>query len=399
MLIPWGTDAPIYHWPVATVGLIVANTLAFGLSMNLDPETQTALTMRLGDGLHPLEWFTSLFCHANIQHLAGNMVFLWAFGIVVEGKLGWWRFLLVYLGIGVLESALEQWAMLASEPSRSLGASAAIYGLLAICLVWAPRNDLNCVSFFRVYPAAWDIPILLFALLYIGTEVLTSAASAGRILSSVAHSTGALIGFAVGVGMLKAGLVDCEHWDLFTVMRGEHVSPSGRRRKSVKIAPSPSERKIKKAKRPKGSADPELRMEDPASAATRALRLGLEYGDADESLSAYRKGMRKVRGWIPSEPDFRELIKLLLAAKDWRPAIDVMETYLQRVESPHPAIRLTLAQVLANEVERPAHALRVLSEVSEEGLSASLQNQYRKVRRKAEEMREEGVLELEGDTW
>ena len=55
--------------------------------------------------------------------------------------------------------------------------------------------------------------------------------------------------------------------------------------------------------------------------------------------------------------------------------------------------------MLANEVERPAHALRVLSEVSEEGLSASLQNQYRKVRRKAEEMREEGVLELEGDTW
>ena len=399
MLIPWGTDAPIYHWPAATIGLIVANTAAFFVTVNLDPETQAALAMRLGDGLHPLEWFTSIFCHANIEHLVGNMIFLWAFGIVVEGKLGWWRFLLVYLGIGVLQSALEQAALLSASPGYSIGALAAIYGLLAICLVWAPRNDLNCISFFRFYPAMWEIPILLFALLYIGTEVFMSAVSAGRILSSVAHSTGAVIGFIVGVGLLKAGIVDCENWDLFTVLRGEHIQPISGRRKGAKIAPSPSERKVKKAKRTKVSADPESQMEDPASAATRALRLGLEYGDADETLNAYRKGMRKVRGWIPSDPDFRELIKLLLSAKEWRPAIEVMETYLQCVEIPHPAIRLTLAQVLTNEVERPAHALRVLSEVSVEGLSGSLQNQYRKVLRKAEAMREEGVLELEGDNW
>jgi hypothetical protein len=29
MLIPFRTDAPIYYWPFATVGLIVVNTLAF----------------------------------------------------------------------------------------------------------------------------------------------------------------------------------------------------------------------------------------------------------------------------------------------------------------------------------------------------------------------------------
>ena len=121
MLIPWGTDAPIYHWPVATVGLIVANTAAFFATMNLDPETQASLAMRLGDGIHPLEWFTSIFCHANIQHLVGNMMFLWAFGIVVEGKLGWLRFLVVYLGIGVGESALEQLLFRTGTPGFSVG--------------------------------------------------------------------------------------------------------------------------------------------------------------------------------------------------------------------------------------------------------------------------------------
>ncbi|MCH8044599.1 MAG: hypothetical protein IID44_12875 [Planctomycetes bacterium] len=29
MLIPYNTDAPIYHWPIATVGLIVLNTMLF----------------------------------------------------------------------------------------------------------------------------------------------------------------------------------------------------------------------------------------------------------------------------------------------------------------------------------------------------------------------------------
>ena len=400
MLIPWGTDAPIYHWPVATVGLIVANTAAFFATMNLDPETQASLAMRLGDGIHPLEWFTSIFCHANIQHLVGNMMFLWAFGIVVEGKLGWLRFLVVYLGIGVGESALEQLLFRTGTPGFSVGASAAIYGLLAVCMVWAPRNELHCLSFFQFRIANWDLPILLFAVLYIGIEVFMTAISAGQIFSALAHSTGALVGFLVGVAMLKGGVVDCENWDLFTVMRGEHIQPIGGRRSLAKFAPSPSERKAKakKPKRRKVSSEEDLQMEDPASAATRSLRLGLENGEVEASLAAYRRGMRKVPGWSPSESDLRELIKLLIAAKNWRPAIEVMEAYLQQVESPRPAIRLTLAQVLAYEVERPAHALRVLSETPESSLPPSLQPTHRKVVRKAEAMREEGDLEREGDT-
>ena len=31
MIIPWGTDAPIYHRPIATIALIVLNVLAFFL--------------------------------------------------------------------------------------------------------------------------------------------------------------------------------------------------------------------------------------------------------------------------------------------------------------------------------------------------------------------------------
>jgi membrane associated rhomboid family serine protease len=104
MLLPWNTDAPIYHFPWATIGLIVVNTLVyFG---TLESETAEQWMLAYGQGLQPVQWITSNFMHAGLMHLAGNMIFLWGFGLVIEGKLGWWRFLIVYLGIGAIECAV-----------------------------------------------------------------------------------------------------------------------------------------------------------------------------------------------------------------------------------------------------------------------------------------------------
>ena len=56
--------------------------------------------------LHPIQWVTHNFLHYDVLHLAGNMLFLWSFGIVVEGKLGAFKFLMTYLAIGTLHGAL-----------------------------------------------------------------------------------------------------------------------------------------------------------------------------------------------------------------------------------------------------------------------------------------------------
>lgn len=192
MLIPLTCDAPVYHWPFATVGLIVVNVLvfAFTVTLMLEPsENNVALFASLvlvhGSGIHPTQWLTSVFLHADIFHLLGNMLFLWIFGLVVEGKLGWWRFLLVYLGIGVAQSAIEQFAMLwLVEPSWSLGASSAIYGIMAIALVWAPKNEVNCFYWLGFwFMGTVDIAIVMFVLLYLGFDIL------GMVLSFAADGT------------------------------------------------------------------------------------------------------------------------------------------------------------------------------------------------------------------
>ena len=112
MIIPINTDAPIYHYPISTAALIVANLVVFGMTAaGAEPGGWILL---FGDGLHPWQWFACHFLHFGFLHLIGNMIFLWGFGLVIEGKLGWWRFLLVYLGIGALGAAMIQVGMLGS---------------------------------------------------------------------------------------------------------------------------------------------------------------------------------------------------------------------------------------------------------------------------------------------
>jgi membrane associated rhomboid family serine protease len=69
--------------------------------------SEGTLLLQYGAGLKPWQWMTSIFMHAGIGHLLGNMIFLWAFGLIVEGKIGWLPFTLLYLAIGCGQSALE----------------------------------------------------------------------------------------------------------------------------------------------------------------------------------------------------------------------------------------------------------------------------------------------------
>ena len=90
----------------------MANVAAYfvvAVGGNLSPESWM---LSFADGMHPEQWLLSIFMHAGWMHLIGNMIFLWVFGLVVEGKLGWWRFIPCYLAIGMGQMGIEQFAML-----------------------------------------------------------------------------------------------------------------------------------------------------------------------------------------------------------------------------------------------------------------------------------------------
>ena len=231
MIIPWGTDAPIYHRPIATIGLIVVNVAR--RSCCVPGAEYEEWTLVLGDGMHPLQWVTNIFLHSGFFHLAGNMIFLWTFGLVVEGKLGWWAFLLVYLGLGVCESAGMQFLVHSEHPVHMLGSSAIIFGLLAMCLVWAPMNEVVCIVWLRFTPSVFDLSILWFAAATSrwtcsqveldgrrdGERARTARRARSSRSCSTTPSARSWASF-VAVALLKLGWVDCENWDLFAVLEG-----------------------------------------------------------------------------------------------------------------------------------------------------------------------------------
>lgn len=93
-----------------------------------------------GDWWQPL---TSMFAHVEVLHIGFNMLALWVLGPQLEMVLGRLRFAALYLLSGFVGSATIY--LLAPGDSTSLGASGAIFGLMAALLVVAhkARADIS----------------------------------------------------------------------------------------------------------------------------------------------------------------------------------------------------------------------------------------------------------------
>jgi membrane associated rhomboid family serine protease len=430
LAIPMGTDAPIYHWPRATVALIVLNVAAFlafppvpsvlqldendeVVSVSVSNFERYALT--LGDGLHPVQWLTHNFLHYGIMHLLGNMVFLWAFGIVVEGKLGMLRYLAIYLAIGTLHGALTQIVLLRSGlEGHAAGASAVVFGLLAICMVWAPRNELNCIAIFwigfRILVFHWDLYYTTVAILYIGEQVLGLAIGGltGRaVVSEMGHLSGAFWGTMLAILFVKAGWVDCEGWDLFALWakrrrlaqawkeRGDaHERQNEHLKKTLKA--SARSASGSSSSRPGTDSEPEADAAERGAEAVRRVRKQINKGDMTAALSAYDKAARILVAW-PSQTDLYALIKAMHGQKAEADSIPLMRDYCRHYPADAAKIRLKLAQILIRDRQRPTAALRVLAEIPSGSLPADLEKVHAQLARQASRMQEDGVLELEGD--
>ncbi len=150
-------------FPWATLTIIALNIFAFMGELiamsNGDNSVLTTLALVPGNLTHAFQsgdpmlmlfavttLFTSMFLHGGLEHIVGNMIFLFAFGRSMEARLGHARFVWFYLAGGLAAGLLQTW----SDPSSMgpvVGASGAIAGVLGGYLI------LGLVS--RFWRSSW----------------------------------------------------------------------------------------------------------------------------------------------------------------------------------------------------------------------------------------------------
>jgi membrane associated rhomboid family serine protease len=136
--------------------------------------------------------FTSMFLHAGIAHLIGNMAFLIVFGDNIEDAMGHGRFILFYLVCGLAASLAHVVASPASA-TPVVGASGAVSGILGAYIVLHPKASVRFLVFFvPIKLNAWVCLGLWFAL-----QILMAASGQSGV-AWWAH----IGGFVVGAGLI-----------------------------------------------------------------------------------------------------------------------------------------------------------------------------------------------------
>lgn len=385
MFFPYGTDAPIYHWPIVTVAMIVANIAVFCILL-AHPESAESFVLEHGNGLHPVQWVTSNFVHGGFLHLIGNMLCLWSFGLVVEGKLGWYKTLAVFLGIGILQCAIEQVLMLGAASGASFGASAIIYGFMAMSLIWAPENEMHCMLLISFHPFQFDVSIKVLTGLLFGVEILGMSYAGLAMTTAALHLLGAAVGLALAIGMLKAKLVECDNWDIFSVWAGRHLM--SREQLAQEEAASPERQQMRRE-----------RLERRRDETLAQIRQVIADGQPALALAAHRRMAREIPDWTLSEPDLLRMIKAFHQQKLWVDSVPAMVEYISRHLDKEPLMRLNLARILVTEANRPLQALKVMAKIDTSALDASQQDFLRKLRAKARQLHEQDPYEVANEDW
>ena len=218
-MIPLKDDLPTTRVPVVTLGLIAAIGLAFFWQLGLGPpgtpmDVRLLYSAQIGGAIPheiltlrdvgprdvvppPFTILTSMFLHGGWLHLAGNLIFLWVFGNNVEDVLGRGRFVLFYLGCGVV-AAMAQTLLSAAAGDPlvpMVGASGAIAGVLGAYMVLFPRA--------RVLTA---IPIVIIVrLVYLPAGFFLGLWFAMQVLYALAGGSGAGVAFFAHIGGFVAG--------------------------------------------------------------------------------------------------------------------------------------------------------------------------------------------------
>ena len=228
-MIPIKDINPTERFAFVTLFFIVLNVAVFLYELMIGPEagelfidsfalvpkrlfsgvTETSATVPIGATL-----VTSMFLHGGFLHIGGNMLYLWIFGNNVEDSMGHIRFIVFYLGCGIIASYIHALAN-ASSTVPMIGASGAISGILGAYLLLYPRARVLTLIAFGLYIRTVEVPAMFVLGFWFILQFLNAILSTG---------TGGGVAWYAHVGGFVAGML------LIGIFKRHGVPWGGRKR-------------------------------------------------------------------------------------------------------------------------------------------------------------------------
>lgn len=176
--------------------IILLNIVIFLIQITV-PEFTSQFVLNSATVFHkPWTIITSMFMHGGVAHLFFNMYALFLFGPLVEQRIGWKRFIVIYFISGIVAAigfvAFQE--LILGVTASALGASGAIMAVLGLTIMFFPHLK---VLFFFIVPMSLRTAGIIFVLI----DVFGLFHNTG--IASSAHLAGLAVGLIYGLYLLK----------------------------------------------------------------------------------------------------------------------------------------------------------------------------------------------------
>lgn len=212
LLLPYEFDTFLERRPWAN-WIILGGCVLATLSMWTGFMPEEWIQALILDGWSPLGLIGHMFLHGSVTHLVGNMIFLWVFGNALCSNTSDKLYILVFFGAGLIAAVVH----LLMDGRSAIGASGAINGIVGMVLAVYPLNQVTMFWVFAIRGGTFTIPAWVVILLWFGFDIWGVMSGASGI-AYWAHIGGFLGGFALGMTLLKLGIIQTTKWDNETLL-------------------------------------------------------------------------------------------------------------------------------------------------------------------------------------
>lgn len=186
------------HYPIITISLIITNIIIFIWSLTDFRDIIFSFGFIASDP-KIITIFSSMFLHGGIDHIFGNIWFLWLFGDNIEDKFGKIKYMIIYLSSGIVALA----AQYLTDPTSmipTIGASGAISGILGAYLILFPHVEVKTIGpFYQIYRIKAKYLIVAWFILQLIFGTLSIVGGLGSNIAFFAHVGGFIFGFITGI--------------------------------------------------------------------------------------------------------------------------------------------------------------------------------------------------------